>query len=269
MGSTNTLKNNSYDLVIMSCDANHVLWIPFVQQIRLYFPGFDRKIYLNTEGRNLAADRVPKCVILNSKTDGKALKWGERFIASVALCETKYVMVFLDDFILRSPVIEEAISQAVELLESNPNIICVNFGRNKYLQEKNEDLGMGFLRVPRFTKFRINLQPGLWRRDWLKSFIRPHEGPWQFETWGSLRSTRFSGIVANRSNLLPPVFDFFEGGVLADGKWRGFESKKFMANFLKEKELEERGVYEPGQVRGTQLYKRSFMKKLSDVILSL
>lgn len=37
----------------------------------------------------------------------------------------------------------------------------------------------------------MSLQAGIWNKKHLIRYLRDHEMPWQFETWGSIRSRRY------------------------------------------------------------------------------
>ena len=64
-----------------------------------------------------------------------------------------YVLFMLDDMLLRQPVNEEMIEDALKVLENNPKVAVINFEKN-YSKADFATTKMGFSNPPLFTHKR-------------------------------------------------------------------------------------------------------------------
>lgn len=82
---------------------------------------------------------------------------------------------------------------------------------------------VGLVTRGRRAPYRFSLQAGLWNVHFLQSQLRSHEGPWEFERWGSVRSRRCREklyATAKTNFKARRVFDYPMTGGLVKGKWQ-------------------------------------------------
>lgn len=260
----------NFTIVILSCDKYMDILPLFFKQFQENYPEYNKEIYLCTESNDkdeLKRLKVKYNVQLPQKNSRLGMDWGERFRNCLIEIKTENVLVILDDFILTEKVDHEVVLKADQWLTSNKNIACFNFQTTKYKGEKTTY--PGFEKKNRFSKFRVNLQSALWNKSFLVDFIRKHEGPWQFETWGSLRSAKSNKEFLHLESNRKPVFTYPVGGIIADGRWRDLKSVELINSLGFSEIVKNRTVYYPGNPRKTEISKRSKLKKLIQVIRSL
>lgn len=147
------------------------------------------------------------------------------------------------------------------------SIACFNFDN---IYDKNDNnMICGFQKIDKKKNFRVNLQAGLWQKKYLLKFLRKHEGPWQLETWGNLRSRRFKGDIYHRLPESPAVFEYMTGGILADSRWHDNEALLKLKKWGFEEIIKNREIYSTGGERKTEISKRSVFRKTIDVLKSL
>lgn len=125
-----------------------------------------------------------------------------------------------------------------------------------------------FEREGRKTPYRFSLQAGLWRRECLIKYLRNHEGPWQFESWGSIRSRRYKEKFYSLKPGVKRVFFYPGGGVLCSCKWNGKDNCDLIKKYF-DVDFSKRGIYYEGDKKDWSIGKRSFLEKAFGVLKSL
>lgn len=214
-----------YTLLICTCDAYEDAWGPLFTLFRKYWPSLDAPIVLNTETKNYEFPGYDiYCPQLYKGHPNPAkVPWSRRLRETLRQAvTTDLVIIFLDDFYLRSPVNTDRLAICLHLIEENPQVANVALfpcpppftptAKYPWLVKRAKS-----------APYLFNLQAGLWRRQRLIHFLRNHESPWYFERWGSIRGHRYPDDfyaieVGNESEL---VFDYdpTKHG-LTGGRWR-------------------------------------------------
>ena len=257
-----------FAMMILSCDRNIELIPMFLRNLSKYWPQYSKEIYINTESKKVSSDRYS--LIFPSYVSDSNTPWAERLYRFLDEYPYEYVLFVLDDFILGDYVDEEEIKRIHEIMQKNKKIACFNFMET--YRDALDSTGVGYERYylkRKDAEFRINLQAAIWRKDFLMRFIRKHENPWQFETWGSIRSRRFDDEIYHIKKDEKRVFTYLEGGVFADNRWRGDESVEFMKKEGFDIDFSIRGIYHDGDQRKTEIKERTFLRKVWEVIRSL
>ena len=212
-------------IVVNSCDYYKDAWDPFFRLLKIQWPKCSNyRIILNTESQ------VYNCDFLNVETicGGQGIPWAKRLKNVLSRITSEYILYFLEDFFLMSPVSDESFSQAFELMESDKLIGYIGLKYNKtheFKDKSKEDFTQPFLNKDDLVKLnRVNSMTALWRKSWLESLIRMHETPWEFEKYASIRSLRTKEKVLIINNkICPPVFDyqvdFVYGYGISGKKW--------------------------------------------------
>lgn len=262
------MDKTNYALMVLGCDKNSELIPMFLRNLKKYWPQYSKEVYINTESVRTVSDDFE--LIYPSLVCDINTPWGKRLYCFLREYPYDYVVFLLDDFILGDFVDNDELDRVHTIMKRHPEIACFNFMETYKDADDSvkEAYGRYYLK-DRKAEFRMNLQAAIWRKDYLMKFIRKHENPWQFETWGSIRSLRYRDEIYHIQKTAPHVFIYPEGGVFADGKW--YEEKTI--DFLKKEgfnvDVSVRGVYHVGDPRKTEITYRSFLQKVWEVTRSL
>lgn len=203
---------NDVTILVNSCDLYKDAWDPFFSLLKIHWPECEKyHIVLNTETIKYSCDYL--CI--ETICGGVNVSWSKRLKNVLSKIQTEYVIYFLEDFFLMSPVSEESIEKALQLMKKDPLVGYIGLKKNSnysFIEEekKKEKIAQPFLNKDDLIKsHRVNSMTALWRKSWLESLIRTHETPWEFEIYASKRSFRTNKKVMIINNtVLPPVFDY-------------------------------------------------------------
>ena len=255
--------NNDVTILVNSCDLYEDAWYPFFKLLQIQWPSCDCDIVLNTETKPYSCDFLKVKTICSGKGT-----WSQRLLKCLDQIATEYILFFLEDQFLREPVNTEYWQKSVSYMKEH-NDTGVIFLRHteKQKDDYHEDY---FPRDYLTDNFRIVGMVALYRKAYLKSILRKHENPWEFELYASIRSKRRKESVLQYSAYKPAIFvydDAIEKGYgITRKKWLRknrelFEQYGITVNF------ENLGFYDPGEV-SVPKSKESLAKKSSDVVES-
>ena len=101
-------------------------------------------------------------------------------------------------------------------------------------------------------------------------FIRKHENPWQFESWGSIRARRFSDKIFHLEKDTKRVFIYPDGGIIADERWFGeIAIETLKREGYNDIDFSKRAIYHKGEARKTEIVHRNFFQKCWQALKSL
>jgi hypothetical protein len=176
--------------------------------------------------------------------------------------DTEFILYLQEDFFLNAPVDGARIAAFVELMSSH-KLDCVRImecgGAGPWTPSQYPDLW----EVDQRAKYRIALQAGLWRRTMMRSHLRRHESPWQFEIFGSRRLWRSTDriLCVNRDLYSGPgkeIFPYEPTGVVG-GKWKREAVVDLFDRHRIAVDYGTRGFYDPNApARKRPLWKRAF-----------
>ena len=174
-------------ILVCSCDAYEDLWTPFFTLLKKYWNPTSIRILLNTESRSFSfSDLNIECV-----HSGRDLPYGQRMLNALSHISTKYVLLLLDDFFLRSPVQIEKLEQLIQWMNEDPNIVYFSCDPNKVYADWEVDKYPGFRRIPPGTPYTLTTQAAIWQTDLLRKCWLPNVSPWEWEMYTSVRVSRW------------------------------------------------------------------------------
>lgn len=262
------MSKTDYALMVLGCDKNIELIPMFLRNLKKYWPQYDKEVYINTESQEVRSKDY-KTIYPSIKCDINT-PWAKRLYNFLKEYPYEYVVFLLDDFILSDYVDTAELERVHKIMQEHSEIACFNFMETyKDAQDSVREAYDRYYLKDRKAEFRMNLQAAIWRKSYLMKFIRKHENPWQFETWGSVRSRRYKDEVYHIRKGEKRVFDYPEGGVLADNKWRGDAVVEFLKQEGFSIDYSKRDVYYEGEDRKTEIKHRSFLQKVWEVTKSL
>jgi len=212
--------NKDCTLLLNSYDGGEDLWEGFFKALSFQWPEMDMKIVLNTETKHFS---FPGYIIESFEPcKGTKMTWAERLINALNHIDTELVLTFLDDFWLDSKVDIDFFHKTVNWMKDNADV--ANFSFYPCLPGTNIDDKRfeRFERRPQKCEYKFNCQVGLWRTKELISFLRPHESPWEWELFGSIRAGKCRQAFYSLKNNVPLVFSYgdnLKGCIIHRGKW--------------------------------------------------
>lgn len=147
-----------FSVVMMSCDKYKCLTPAFDACMDRYYPNHP-KIY------HVYGDSC----------------WTKRLRESLEYIIDDYVLVLLDDMLIREPVNQELIEDALKTLENNDKIAVVNFEQNYRPADYYSE---NWLKQKSGQMYLHSCQPSLWRKTALINNLLRDEDAWAWEmTW--------------------------------------------------------------------------------------
>jgi len=156
------------------------------------------------------------------------------------------ILLVLEDYYLTKPVDGAAIGGLYQMMVDDKSIAKIDLSgdRMKFAHREYNDY---LVASQDNAGFQTSLQAALWRRDYLRLFLRPGETPWQFEKKGTSRVKRarkagtFDGKILG---VKKPLLNYVNA-VGGEGSKPGvFDKRKFPPGIWAQ--LEGRGVVTNG-----------------------
>lgn len=207
------MNRKDLSIIVMSCDKNKWLLDIFFDRFYKEWSNCPFEVNLVLENDNYVFNdrniKVHNCFESNS--------FCYRLKKTLLKIKENYVLIFLDDFIIESPV-------NVFLLDKYLNIISENRLNNIILTPiehvKNDPIIIDSLIVKRtrFGRYKACLQCGLWDRNILSDLLLEKENAWEFELFANIRSfvtrDKYYAVLAKDDK----PFDYNDGFFLVQGK---------------------------------------------------
>lgn len=254
--------NKSCTIVVSSCDSYEDAWCPFFTLFKKQWPLCPFPIVLNTESKEYQFEGLDISIKKLYKSN-ESIGWSHRLKKVLSEIDSEYVIMLLDDFFLEDLVNEAVINQCIEWMCADPKIAVFYFMPSSQVGSKDGKYD-GFALMPQNARYRLNCQAALWRRNFLIKCLRDHENPWQFETWGSVRSRRYSEEFYAISDPKLKVFDYDYGKPIIQGKWNIEEVQRIKEKFNIDINTDGLGIGKNDVIR-----KRSLLNRVYTTIKSL
>ena len=202
--------------------------------------------------------------------------WSKRLKNVLEQIDSEYILYFLEDFFLESPVNVESFNRALDLIKSDEKIGYIGLKYNRSYNFKKTGVTISkesFLdKDDLITCNRVNSMTALWRKDWLISLLKMHETPWDFEKYGSIRSRRTDRkVLIINNHVCAPVFhyeiDVEYGMGIYGGKWLE-NNKALFEKYGIEVDFDNLGLYQkklPIENIGNEIDKKSLREKVYSV----
>lgn len=252
---------NKCTILVNSCDNYQDTWIPFFYFLKLNWTNIPYNIVLNTESKDFCYEDL-NIKTFNLYKEDDNIPWGKRFIETLKLIDSKYVITLLDDFYLEEKVDQKIIDKCINWMELNDQIVVFSFYESEgefITSNEYENFGK---RAYGSNEYKFNCQAAIWRRESLITYIKEHESPWDWEIFGSNRKTQeheiFYNILNNKNS--PFQYDFHKYGLIR-GKWAKDTVELFKENKINV-DFQQRGFYKKKFEPFKPLYKYLWFKKL-------
>lgn len=212
--------DNDLTIFVNTSDNFDDCWDPFFKLFKLYWPHCPYPIVLNTEIKDYAYEGLDiKCTKV-AEGESIRLGWSECLMRALDAVESKYILYLQEDYFLEGPVKSDLLIRL--LAEVRAGEVCsvvLSGGVGPWNSMKSSLI----CEVDKNAKWRLSLQAGLWEKSILRSLIRKHETPWQFESYGSYRTKRVKKLFCsvNRKEYIGKgreIIPYSPTGVVA-GRW--------------------------------------------------
>ena len=206
---------NDVALVVSSCDQYSLLLKYFFLQLKKYFPIFDGEIYTTASGDY----SYEGYNITGIDQRYSQLSFSTRLILLLKIIKSKYVLFFLDDFLLYSPVNNVIIDDGIKILEKDKGVgMIVLHDSSSYKNVCNNKYNEFFHIKKRISPYKCTTQVSLWDRQFLLKILRKGESPWDFELIGTYRLCHSKRKILYRDDKYNNCFDYPNGGIVIRGK---------------------------------------------------
>lgn len=185
-------------VAVLSCDNYSDVWGPFYTVFKKYWD-CPYEVYIVSETKD--------CGYFHTiKTTGS---WTQRIKKALEQINTDYVIILLDDFLIRNKVDQRRIDYCIGKFE--PDIAVFNFEK-EYCY--NIDIGLeGFKLRQNRQVYLCSCQPSIWNRKILIELLDKEMSPWEWELQTIDSKYRF---FINSGDL---IFDIGNKGTIKGGKW--------------------------------------------------
>ena len=206
-------------MLLSSYDGGDDLWDGFFKALSIQWNNFDMKIVLNTESKSYSYPGF-EIETFNLYKPGQKVAWSKRLLEHLKRIDTEYIFFILDDFWIEEPVDTEFFNKCLRWMRENKDVSNLSFQRTRGDNIKDNRFER-FEKRPQKAEYKLNCQAALWRREKLISYLRPHENPWEFEKYGSMRAARYKDSFYTLIEGAPQIvqYNLSEGGVLHRGRW--------------------------------------------------
>lgn len=213
------LISNDVTILFCSCDAYSDLWENFFVLLKKYWPEYDGEIILNTETREFQYDGFHISSPLNCSSE---VSWSDRLSLSLKRVKTPYVLIFLDDFYLKSPVRHQEFMKTLNYMKSHQGAASITYLKEPGGRKSIPELE-GFVQRVQCALYKMTAHITLYRTEYLQAVLKHNESAWEFEVNGTIRSWfkkgRFLCPVNNKNAIFS--YDFEGWSLCVKGKFYG------------------------------------------------
>lgn len=172
---------SSVAIVVSSCDAFFDAWRPFVFFFRKHWSDCPFQVFLIVNRLRVRSSLLQPIAV------GADRDWASNIQVALNQITHPYILYFQEDYFLNGAVNREQLaSDFAYAFEKDAASFCF-YPRSK-LESDFVPLNDRFGIVPRDSDGRTRLQVTLWKKDVLKSALRPGETAWNMEARASERT---------------------------------------------------------------------------------
>ena len=196
----------SYKIVVMSCDKNEDLWLPFHLCIEKYWKNHPEIIY-STETK---INPYYKTICSNRPLN----EWTLRVVDTIKDLECRNILLTIDDLFIREKVDNDLIWSLQKYLVSN--IASINF---EFSFDKNDIPYQHDILVRNyFGKFKLSCMCQMWQKRAILDLFNKPLDPWAFEKMNN--SKNWLHLISKNGDFLNwgKRHDNWKWGVVR-GKW--------------------------------------------------
>ncbi len=174
-------------ILIPSCDKYSDIWPIFFHSFWLNWPDCPFPIYLGANFKKWNDPRINNILVGIDQT------WCANLQMYLDYINSDYVILFLEDFIIRNKIDTTKICKFINIAMEN-NIDCLRLKPSPPPSRRiNNFSNLG--EVLKGEPYRISTQVAIWKTEYLRKLAHPKMNIWEFEHFGTLLSDRMEGKV--------------------------------------------------------------------------
>lgn len=260
------MNNTMCSILVLSCDKNSDLMNLFERHFVRYWPDCQYNIYVGLEKENVCFN--------NWKTlHSDCQQWAQRVKSYLRQIPTDIVLIMLDDFLIEENVSQEKIQEYINKIESDVDLINITL-ENIPARDNRKLHELHLLQRGNQSNYLVNMQVGLWRKEYLLHLMKDTENPWQTELYSSIRARQYKDkkfyCIDSDKNM--PIANG-RGWLIVRGCWNqneidrlGLQSDPIIMNSRREiKVFERNAVLIPRHKRIPEIIGTRFRKLLSKI----
>jgi hypothetical protein len=190
---------NELAVIINSFDGFSDCWPGVLHGLTKYWPDCPYPIHLITNFKRIDHPHVS---VLQTGND---ISWSDQLLAATAHIHSRYILLFLEDYWLTTPVDTQRVKDFASLMQTED----LNYIRLLAVPPPDLDFPadprLGVIAVG--ASYRTATQIALWRSEVLQNLLISGESAWQFELAGTVRSRRYGDtFLSVKANGNDPYF---------------------------------------------------------------
>lgn len=209
-----SVRSSDCVVLVPSCDAYGDLWPVFLHGFHKHWRDCPFRLIIGTNERTDAGAGAETL-----QSDG-GLVWSDRLIDYLNAVSSEYVILMLEDFVLRRDVRASDVDRAMATMVAE-KLDCLRLIPRPPPATRRVG-GKWFEEIRAQEIYRISTQTAVWRREFLLSILRRGESIWDFEMTAPSRLPATSRIWGSYERVIP-YEGIFVHHVLEKGKWIPYE----------------------------------------------
>jgi len=177
-------------ILINSCDKHKESWKILAYSFKKYWSDCKWDVLFMTNFLEAPMGKSTK--------SGKELNWTFMMKKAIKQINTPYILLTPDDFWLTSQISNKTIGQFIRVMRKNNvthlRLMPATDGKTDYLRDPRLKV------ISKDSLYRTSLTTAIWNRNYLESFLKDGENPWQFETNGRYRERGKHLILATKQH---------------------------------------------------------------------
>lgn len=231
-----------FSILVNTTDSYEDCWQPFFKLFSKYYPGYNGRIYLNTEKKEFKFDGLN---IISVKNNLIGETWSKCLKYALETIEEEIILYLQEDYFFNGFINNDLINDYSLLIEQK-KADCIHLTPFASNGPFNSSKHPGLLKYDKKAAYKMSLQASLWRKNYMDKYLKIHENAWQFEVFGTRRAWRNEeDIYIHNFNTNPiSIIPYIPTGIIK-GKWSKnavyelFKMNEFKINY------DERGFYNP------------------------
>ena len=199
-------------LLIASCDAFSDIWEA-------------NNVLLNKNW----ADRDMQTILV-TETDQKQTLQGVSFVYSgvcgyadklqkaALACNSKYIILLLDDYLLTTKISQKQILHLVETMESE-GADYLRF-RKARSDKKFKDYSDVYKIDLSYHRYKVNMEPSIWKRESLLKVLQGQKTAWELEASMTGSADRYGFLALSTKKKYLPYMDTIRKGNILRKAWK-------------------------------------------------
>lgn len=194
-------------LIISSCENYSDLWDNHMELLNQNWPDRDISTIIVTDSQHDGV--IEGCDIYSA---GQGLEMPQRIKSFLFNVKTEYVLITLDDYYVIKTVDSNKIMRAIKLMDE-ASLDYLRFWPYPHEKGRKEFSKKAYW-IELNGNYKVNLYPGIWRKDFLESTLKDELSAWKYEVSLTSIAKNYGAKCAYSLNGEFPILDVIRKGKL-------------------------------------------------------